>query len=164
MINELTPFEWALLPLKKYATFKGRAPRAEYWWFYLGTFIVSAVLKALDALAGTGDAIGNVGSIALLLPWIAVTVRRLHDTERSGWWILGLAVGVVAFIALFVGLGLFGQGSTAAAFTTGMVAILIILAAAITLLVFMVLPGTEGPNRYGPDPYGRHDELEEVFA
>jgi uncharacterized membrane protein YhaH (DUF805 family) len=89
-------------------------------------------------------------------------VRRLHDSDRSGWWVLGL-VGVFA-VVFIVALGSFGrQWSTAVSFTSGIVAVLVLLAAGVTFLVFMITPGTEGRNRYGPDPYGGN-ELEEVFA
>jgi uncharacterized membrane protein YhaH (DUF805 family) len=133
-MQELNPFEWAALPLKKFAIFSGRAPRAEYWWFYLGTVIVSFVF---------------------------------NDTDRSGWWLLAF-VGAIALLVFLATLGrldsALGNGaSTAASFTTAIVAILIVLGGGVTLLVFMVLPGTEGPNSYGPDPYGP-DSLEEVFA
>jgi uncharacterized membrane protein YhaH (DUF805 family) len=161
-IGERTPVDWALLPLKKYATFGGRAPRAEYWWFYLATIIVGLALGLLDRFVGAGDNLANIAKLALLLPSIGVTVRRPHDSDRSGWWVLGL-VGVFA-VVFIVALGSFGrQWSTAVSFTSGIVAVLVILAAGVTFLVFMVTPGTEGRNRYGPDPYGGN-ELEEVFA
>ena len=65
-----------------YAQFEGRASRSEYWWFYL--FTVLAGLAA-DAL---GDTVGNIASLALFLPSLALAARRLHDTGRSGWWFL----------------------------------------------------------------------------
>lgn len=168
--DDMNPVDWALLPLKRYAQFHGRAPRAEYWWFYLGTTIVGVILAALDRLLGTNGGLADIVNLALLLPWVAVTVRRLHDTDRSGWWLVGLAGAVFAVFGLFVALGLLGTAmsgggsSGAAAFTSGILAILIVLGAVITFLAFMVLPGTEGSNRYGSDPYGGHDDLEEVFA
>lgn len=162
--GERSPVEWAILPVKKYATFSGRAPRAEYWWFYLGTIIVGFVLGLLGTLFGVGRNLADIANLALVLPWIGVTVRRLHDTDRSGWWILGFAVGLVAVVALVVGMnGLGAQPSKAGSFTMGIVAVVAMLGSFITFLVFMVLPGTEGSNRYGPDPYGPGD-LEEVFA
>lgn len=159
-MKQLNPIEWAILPLKKYATFSGRAPRAEYWWFYLLTVIVGILTKLLDTAIGSHDTIKSVANLALLLPVLAVTVRRLHDTERSGWWLLLLlaAVAVAVFIALAGALT-----STATSFTAMIVMILILLGAGVTLLVMMVQPGTRGPNEYGPDPYGP-SELEEVFA
>ena len=65
-----------------YAQFEGRASRSEYWWFYLFTVLVTA---AADMLGGT---VGNLASLAFFLPGLALLVRRLHDTGRSGWWFL----------------------------------------------------------------------------
>lgn len=166
-MDDLSPLDWAMRPLKKYATFSGRAPRAEYWWYYLATVIISIPLRLFDSLLGSG-ALSMIFNLAVFLPWLAVTVRRLHDTDRSGWWLLLFGLAILAFFAvigLLAGLGASGvvSASTATSFTTLIVGVLAVLAAAVTLLVLMVLPGTEGPNRYGPDPYGP-DQLEEVFA
>ena len=112
---------------EKYATIQGRARRAEYWWFYLFIMIayvvgsvVAGVLSAIIPILGA-VAFGALalGAIAILIPSICVTVRRLHDQDRSGWWIL------IAFVPAIGG---------------------------IVLLVFMILRGTEGDNRFGPDP------------
>ena len=65
-----------------YAQFEGRASRSEYWWFYLFTLLATA---AADMLSGT---IGNIASLVFLLPSFASIARRLHDTGRSGWWLL----------------------------------------------------------------------------
>jgi uncharacterized membrane protein YhaH (DUF805 family) len=121
----------------KYATFSGRARRAEFWWFALFAAVVNLVLSILGAALGgatpdpvTGETSGAglavgilalVVGLALVLPTLAVTVRRLHDTDRSGWWWF---IGLVPFVG------------------------------AIVLLVFELLPGTPGPNRFGPDPKG----------
>nr|WP_294846601.1 DUF805 domain-containing protein [uncultured Sphingomonas sp.] len=119
--------DWATLPLKKYADFSGRAPRAEYWWFYLFEIILFCVAIMLDALSGGGFGGTPYGlftailGLGLIIPGLAVTIRRLHDTDRSGWWIL------IALVPLIGG---------------------------IILLVFSILQGTLGTNRYGPDPYG----------
>ena len=166
-VQELSPFEWAVHPFKKYAVFSGRAPRAEYWWFYLGTVIVQIPLTIIDkVIGGFGDfsLFSSLFSLATLIPWLAVTVRRLHDTDRSGWWLLVLvAAFAVIGIMLAIDLAAPGAASIAASFTGMLIAILLMLIASITFLVFMVLPGTDGPNSYGPDPYGP-DQLEEVFA
>jgi len=67
---------------RNYANFKGRAMRSEYWWWALFSFLAQAA-------AGTvAESIGNLVSIALLLPSISAGVRRMHDVDRSGWWIL----------------------------------------------------------------------------
>jgi uncharacterized membrane protein YhaH (DUF805 family) len=160
--GDLSPIQWAITPLKKFATFSGRAPRAEYWWFYLGTIIVSIPFRIIDAAAGTDQALNGVLTLVLLVPWIAVTVRRLHDTDRSAWWLLGFVAALGAFGALAV-MKDFKGASNYLSYTLMIVLILAIIGMSITSLVFMAQAGTDGPNRYGADPYGG-DELEEVFA
>ncbi len=121
----MSPLEWATRPLKKYADFSGRAPRAEYWWFYLLIIIAYVVATIIDSLVGVA-AFGPYGIVllivmaGLIVPSIAAGVRRLHDTDRSGWWLL---IGLIPLIG------------------------------AIVLLVFFVTQGTQGPNKYGDDPY-----------
>jgi uncharacterized membrane protein YhaH (DUF805 family) len=151
--------EWMLMPLRRYADFSGRSRRMEFWMFQLLNLIVIAVLclitfggmppiglmAAGDEAALTQD-IGPlfwVGMILLmiwalgvLIPSIAVTVRRFHDRDMSGWWYLGF---IVASMIPLVG-----------------------ILASIALIVLMALPGTPGPNRFGADPKGQADP--EVFA
>lgn len=99
---------WYLSVLKKYAVFSGRAQRAEYWFFVLFNIIVSIVLAFVDSAAGTMNAAAGVGvlgaiySLAVLIPSIAVSVRRLHDTSRSGWWLLLIFVPLLGFLVLLV--------------------------------------------------------------
>ncbi|MGC4111878.1 MAG: DUF805 domain-containing protein [Nocardioides sp.] len=87
--------------LSKYADFNGRARRSEYWWFALFNLIVSIVMDIIDAVIGN-SILGLLVSLALLLPGIAVGVRRLHDTSRSGWWILIGLIPIVGWIVLIV--------------------------------------------------------------
>lgn len=103
----------------KYADFTGRSRRSELWWFALFAFVLGLVTTALDAMLGTFGILNAIGSLAILLPSIAVGVRRLHDRDMVGWWYL------IAFIPA-VG--------------------------AIALIIIFCLKGTEGPNRFGPDP------------
>ena len=116
---------WYLQALKKYAVFSGRSRRMEYWYFVLFNIIVSIVLGVIDGLLGTrGSGMGagllsGIYGLAVLIPSLAVTVRRLHDIDRSGWWIL---IALVPLIGTIV------------------------------LLVFALLEGTPGANRYGPNP------------
>jgi uncharacterized membrane protein YhaH (DUF805 family) len=116
---------WYLEALKKYAVFGGRSRRKEYWYFVLFNIIVGIVLAAIDALLGTFSSSSNIGllsgiySLAVLIPTLSVTVRRLHDIDRTGWWIL---IGLLPLIG------------------------------AVVLLVFALLEGTPGSNRYGPNP------------
>lgn len=99
----------------QYVGFSGRARRSEYWWFALFTFLVSIAAAILDSALGltfegssTGF-IGLVASLALLLPALAVAVRRLHDTDRTGWWVL---IGVVPLVGAIVLIVFFVSDST----------------------------------------------------
>jgi uncharacterized membrane protein YhaH (DUF805 family) len=94
---------WYLDVLKKYAVFSGRARRQEYWMFTLFNIIAVVVFAIIDnALLGVYPALTAVYILAVLLPSLAVTVRRLHDTGRSGWWYLIAFVPLVGGIVLFV--------------------------------------------------------------
>ncbi len=90
----------------KYATFSGRASRPEYWYFALFGMLAALVAAIPDAvLAGPMADVGPVGllvSLVLLLPSIAVGVRRLHDSGRSGWWVLIILVPLVGAVVLIV--------------------------------------------------------------
>ena len=103
--------DWYLAVLKKYAQFSGRARRKEYWYFTLFNVIFSVVLSFVDGQTGTWNQESGVGllsgiySLAVLIPAIAVGVRRLHDTGRSAWWLLILLiplVGVIIFLVFMV--------------------------------------------------------------
>ena len=157
--------EWMLLPLRRYAEFSGRSPRAEYWWFFLFSILISIPAGIIDAIIGSQIA-GGLLSLGLFLPSLAVGVRRLHDLDRTGWWILAPLAVVVPTIAgagVFGGLGAIGGllGSKGAAGAGLGGAVLVIglgmlagLAVSILLLVWYCTRGTQGPNRYGPDPLG----------
>ncbi len=147
---------WMILPFKRYAEFSGRSRRMEYWMFTLLNVIVVTVLLfatggigAMTDLENGGDPsgglmalFGGVGillliyGLAVLLPSIAVTIRRLHDRDMSGWWYLGAVIGSMIPIAGFL--------------------------VSIAFLVLLALPGTPGPNRFGPDPKGAGEA--ETFA
>ena len=127
--------------LRKYVDFNGRASRSEYWWFFLFTVIVRVI-------TGWIPFVGFVIALALLLPSLSVTARRLHDTNRTGWWMLlpiglGLA-GIIAGIAL-VAIGLFPIGVA--------LAILGPVLGFVALLTFLIQPSDPGLNQYGPNPH-----------
>ena len=151
--------DWMILPLKRYAEFSGRSRRKEYWMFVLGYLLVFAVLGGIFGLMGAFSSnmaeieagamhvslllamivLGILG-LGNLIPSIAEQVRRFNDRNMIGRWLLGAyilsLVPVVGFIV------------------------------SIALLVIFVLPGTPGPNRFGPDPkdpYGRVSDSD-VFA
>lgn len=157
---------WMILPFKRYFDFEGRSRRMEFWMFALLNVIVFTILAgpvfysvftaAIDAeLAGGGDeavneaiydsliGFGGVGAglygiyaLATFIPNIAVTVRRLHDRNMSGWWYLGFIIGgMLPFVGFL---------------------------SSLAFLVIMFLPGDDGPNRFGADPKNPYDE--DVFA
>ncbi|ELS02198.1 putative membrane protein [Xenococcus sp. PCC 7305] len=85
--------KWYIQVWKKYAVFSGRAHRTEYWMFFLFNFIVAIgvglISGVLGAITSTDQSIlGNIYTLATLVPSLAVGVRRMHDTDRSGWWII----------------------------------------------------------------------------
>lgn len=117
----------------KYVTFSGRAPRSEFWWWALFTFIGNLIFGAIDmALFGTTitepgsfsmethfSPFAGIFSLVILLPSISVAVRRLHDTDRTGWWWWLLLIPIIGIIVL---------------------------------IIWWATQGTRGPNRYGEDP------------
>ena len=88
--------------LQKYCDFKGRARRSEYWWFELGYCILSGVLSGLGQNSMIFSVISGIVSLALLLPALGVSVRRLHDIGKSGWWLLIELIPVVGLIIIIV--------------------------------------------------------------
>ncbi|WP_329275522.1 DUF805 domain-containing protein [Streptomyces sp. NBC_01451] len=94
--------------LKKYAVFSGRARRKEYWMFTLFAVIISIVLSIIDGVIGV-QILSIVFSLAILLPSLGVAVRRLHDTGRSGWWLLFGLIPIVGTITLLVFMCLDGE-------------------------------------------------------
>ena len=143
---------WMLLPLKRYFEFSGRSRRKEFWMFQLLNVIVCFAIFAVmlsggglqlftaadpDRLADNslsiallvGAGLLGIWALAVLIPSIAVTVRRLHDRDMSGWWYGGLLIAsFIPFLNVLAGFGM------------------------LALLVVMMLDGTDGPNKYGPDP------------
>ncbi len=130
---------WMTLSLRRYADFSGRSRRLEYWMFTLGYVLAAIVIAGVAGMFGAFSydsdlspadglpallllLLGLLG-LALIVPSIAVQVRRFHDQNRTGWLVL------LSFIPYIGGL---------------------------IVLVFMCLPGTPGPNRYGPDPKDPH--------
>ena len=113
---------WMLLPLRRYAEFSGRSRRKEFWLFTLGLTLVSVAIAVVfgkseaevvrvgfsvgyfagSTLTPLGQAINSLFTLATIIPSIAVTTRRLHDTDRSGWWQLLIFVPLFGWIALLV--------------------------------------------------------------
>ena len=174
--------EWMFMPLKRFAEFSGRSRRMEFWMWIVFQFLVAiAFVIILVALVGGAAMSGDVGQmmamggIALIvyllyflwalisfIPGLAVTIRRLHDTDRSGWWVMlywgPYLLFIVAGSVLGAGAQMGGEPTEGAAMTGGLIGVVAGLAwlvGCLVLLVFMFLEGTPGPNRYGPDPKGR---------
>lgn len=125
----------------RYVDFQGRSRRPEYWWVVLFNVIIVVVLGGLAMATGANFETGEMGpmggiffgilglyGLAIIIPSIALFVRRLHDINQTGWIYLGL---VVASLIPFIG-----------------------LLATIAQIVIACIPGTQGPNKYGADPKG----------
>lgn len=97
---------WYLEALRKYAVFSGRSRRKEYWFFTLFNFLAAVGLSMVDLMrsgvAADFSLLASIYSLVVLLPSLAVTVRRLHDVGRSGWWILIAFVPLLGFLVLLV--------------------------------------------------------------
>jgi uncharacterized membrane protein YhaH (DUF805 family) len=99
--------QWYLHVLRQYTVFTGRARRTEYWMFTLVSVIIAIVLAVLDNLLGLAvipgtGVLGLIYSLAVLLPSLGVSIRRLHDTGRTGWWLLIGLIPLVGAIVLIV--------------------------------------------------------------
>lgn len=166
---------WMLMPFRRYAEFSGRSRRMEFWMFQLLNIIVGVVAYTLilagggwnliaaasatpdGAMAGAelegfsfgpifwiGLCLAVIWALATIIPALALTVRRLHDRDMSGWYFLGFIVAIIV-LSLIPVLGAF-----------------LVLILEIGWIVLMALPGTPGPNKYGPDPLGQASA--ETFA
>jgi len=93
---------WYLEVLKKYAVFDGRARRKEYWYFVLFNTIINIVLSGIDSVTTGIGLLAGLYTLAVLIPSIAVSIRRLHDTDRSGWWILIALIPIIGWIVLLI--------------------------------------------------------------
>ena len=126
---------------KHYVDFHGRARRSEFWWYILVVVILGLIVGLIGRLIGT-TILSSLLSLALLLPNLGVAVRRLHDVNKSGWWILlPLAPMILAFIFMFM-----------FQLTIAGILGLVTLATWILLIYWYAQPGTAGQNPYGPDP------------
>ena len=200
----MTPIESISSVFRKYVTFSGRAQRSEFWWFTLFTFVVSVILGLITAAVQPLSILEFIFFLAVLLPSLAVMVRRLHDTGRRAWWlmiypaiilvwVIGFIVVIVAVVSdaervrdrleLEMGRAVTEEEVVAIielcseiedpdtleseldrelcneirGIATNFIIFFIIgglvsAAGVITLLILCALPGTVGPNRYGPDP------------
>ena len=93
---------WFLLGLKQYAVFNGRASRPAYWYFTLIYMLILIGLIVIEIAVGIPGILSMIASLALLLPSLGVSVRRLHDVDKSGWWILIGFIPLIGFIVLLI--------------------------------------------------------------
>ena len=93
---------WYLEVLRKYFVFEGRSHRTEYWMFFLFNLIINFVLVFLESAVNETTYLSSVYGLAVLIPSIAVGIRRLHDTGRSGWWLLIGLIPLLGAIVLLV--------------------------------------------------------------
>lgn len=100
--HERNAVNWYMAVLKNYAGFSGRARRTEYWMFALFNFIITAVLDLIGMAVKLGTYLGLIYGLLVLIPGLAVGVRRLHDTGRSGWWLLIAIIPIIGAIILIV--------------------------------------------------------------
>jgi uncharacterized membrane protein YhaH (DUF805 family) len=100
---------WKHVVFERYAVFEGRADRAEYWWFFLANFIIFAILGTLAQVSTVFLVIDTAAGLAVFIPSLAVAMRRLHDTGRSGWWLLIGLIPIAGFIIVLVLLALEGD-------------------------------------------------------
>ena len=98
--------------LNNYATFTGRAPRPEYWYFVLAYILAVIVASILDGFIIGYPVLQSILSLGLLVPSLAVACRRLHDTDRSGWWQLIVIVPLIGPILLIVWLASVGTAGS----------------------------------------------------
>ena len=158
---------------KKGLTFTGRASRSEYWWWVVWSFVIAAGIAILQAVSGSLDFLDNLWSLATCIPMIALSIRRLHDTNRSGWWLLVLYlapfvcfIATAVSVALVAGVGISGgfgvhldQAISIGALLLALLIIVVGLATGILGIVF--LAGASDPlgTRFDapptpPAPYG----------
>ncbi len=99
---------WYIEALKKYVVFNGRARRKEYWFFVLFNILIFIALGIIDGVTGSFSPeigmglLSGIYWLAVLIPGIAVSIRRLHDTDRSGWWLLIGLIPIIGAIVLLV--------------------------------------------------------------
>jgi len=129
----------------RYTDFQGRSSRSEYWWMQLAILLVALVAGALIGLTGgfSGGGMSTIGTIfaailglaflAHIVGLLALSVRRFHDLNQTGWLVLIFAVlGMIPLVGMLASIG---------------------------QLVWFAMPGTKGTNKYGDDPYGNTSDV-----
>lgn len=144
-----------LEPYRKYAVFRGRASRKEFWSFYLFFIVGVCTLSFVGEIAGLKayTPLPAIFYVLSALPFLAVNARRLQDTEINGWWMLpamGLTGAALMSVVVYaVDDLMYGAGSPGILLWSLWVAVIIMNCA---WSVRLFLPGTIGSNKFGPDP------------
>ncbi len=148
---------------KKYFKFSGRARRSEFWYWVLFSILATILMGILDLIVFPSLAEQDLGpfdsffTLGTLIPGLAVGWRRMHDTGRSGWWIGGFYLFIIAFLVfVFVQFGaeVFDDASSMSGSDSlfWLLPIVIMFGWAITILVFFCFDSQEGHNKYGENP------------
>lgn len=147
---------------KGYAKFQGRATRSEFWWFYLFSFLVNIAFSLLDRVFSFViiELIDILVALAILLPYIAVSARRLHDLNLSGWWQCFIYIPLaflVIIVSYFAINAQYIDAKSLSSLSIGLVicgglCVLICVISSLVFLILFILRGTRGVNRFGEDP------------
>ena len=132
--------------IEKRFNWQDRACRSEFWWFYLATVVIGIIAAIFNAIPLIGQVIALVINIAIWWLSTVAAIRRLHDIDKSGFWILLPAGASIVGITMLV-IGLFGGSDLL--FALG---IIVGLGGTGYMIFLLVQPGTPGPNKYGPNP------------
>ena len=154
----------------KYATFKGRARRSEYWYFVLFCVLLSIGVTIVELTMGSvGAIVSMVCQLAIIIPSLAVQVRRLHDVGKSGWHVLiNTILAVISVTLMFMGVGLENIDNPENAdpalmnmpmLASGLGLFLVGFIYSIYILVQMFINSQPEENQYGPNPKADEDEL-----
>ena len=133
-----------------YLNFKGRAARSEFWWFFLFYVLASYAVNAIPVNSSIKLTISLIFGFASTIPYFAVACRRMHDSNRSGIWFLLTLLPFSSVIYLYS--RTYYSNGVFSTTTSLIIAMIVGYAGLITLGVLLAKKGTEGPNKYGPDP------------
>jgi uncharacterized membrane protein YhaH (DUF805 family) len=137
-----------------YMDFTGRVGRSQFWYYVLVYVVVGIGVAAVGSLLSIGMGLRGLYALAMFLPSVGITARRLQDTGRSGsWaWLLAVPVGVAVIMGVFAVITVLTLGIGAILFLLAPLLSLVSLAAVVVLIYFCAQPGEAAANAYGPPP------------
>ena len=150
---------------ENYANFNGRARRSEYWYFILFNILFTSAAKILDSLLGLefgssdSGVFSTIYNLAVFIPSLAVSVRRLHDIGKSGWLLL-IAYSLVILFAMILVVGSLAHSFNSSSLQFILIGLIFIIA--IWLLVMFCTEGDNFTNKYGPDPKADDEEINQI--